>query len=107
MFAVGRPSHHADFRIEHLHVDGLFGLGGAPEREAPVASGADEIFAARLPREAVDAFGVAAQHDGPRAFGTFAAEIPEHDFIAGARSEIAAVVAPSHEFELAVIPTHL
>ena len=86
---------------------GCLALAGRHSVRRQSRPAAHEVFAARLPGEAVDAIGVAAQHDGPRAFGALAAEIPEHDFIARARGEIAAVVAPPHEFELAVITAHL
>jgi hypothetical protein len=65
------------------------------------------MFAIRLPGEAVDPLCMTVQHDGFGAFRPVAAEIPEHDFVARARGEIAAVVAPTHELELAVIAAHL
>src|SRR5205085_7462666 len=93
--------------VLQVHVEGLRSGARAPEVQPPVAAAAHEVFTARLPREATDPIGVAAQHEWPCAFRTLAGEIPEHDLVAGARGEPAAVVAERDELDLAVVATHL
>src|SRR6185295_1177500 len=106
-FSIRRPTYRGDLGVGHLHVDGFARLGRAPQRQAPIAAAAHQVLAAGLPGEAVNAIGVAAQHDRPRAFRTAAGEVPEHEVVARAGRQVAAVFAPSNQLNLAVIAAHL